>query len=100
MTDYAYLNAHRLPEVMLKLTGSEIKMMLAILFYLSSESKSFFANSPETREYLTTLDINLSRERICSILSNLVKKGVLKREVQGVYSVDQKLYLPTSIDQC
>lgn len=103
MTDYAYINAHRLPDVMLKrkLTGSEMKMMFAILFYLSSNSSKYFFNNLETREYLASVGLNLTRERICGILSGLVKKGVIKREAQSVYSVDNSLYLPTeAVDVC
>lgn len=101
MTDYAYINAHRLPEVILKckLTGSEIKMMFAVLFYLSSNNRKYFFNNLETREYLASVGLKLTRERVCNILSGLVKKGAIKREAQSAYSVDESLYLPTSSDR-
>lgn len=96
MKDYALINASKMHELTMRLSTVECKVMLGVLFYLSSNDKELYINNAETREFLSSLGIGKTPERICAILSSMVKKGVLKREAQGVFSVPGNLILPAS----
>lgn len=80
------------------LTTVEFKMLLMVLFYLSSNNKEVLVNNTVFREFLVSAGFSKTPERICTILSALVRKEVLVREGQGVYSVPGNLFLPA--DSC
>lgn len=94
MKSYGFINAEKLPEISMKLQGSEIKMLLLILSYLSANSKQFLINNEEWRNFMASMEFDVTPERTSALLSSLTKKGILKREVKGVYSVIGDLYLP------
>lgn len=94
MKDFALMNVSRMHKYFSVLTTVEVKMLLMILFYLSSNSKELLVNNAAFREFLAAMDFSKTPERICTILSAMVKKEVLVREGQGVYSVPRNLFLP------
>lgn len=96
MKDFALINAGRLPEYFNTLSNTEFKMLLFILFYLSSNDKTVYFNNVETREFLAEMGFKKTPERITTILGSMVRKKVLKREAQGAYSVIGNLFLPAS----
>lgn len=97
MKDHAYLNVGRLPRVIMQLTGVEGKFLLCILSYMSSNNLALYINDANSRAFIGEVYQKLTKERICVILSSLAKKGIIKREGQGVYSVDSDLYLPVRV---
>lgn len=96
MKDYALINAGKLPEYFNTLSNTEFKMLLFVLFYLSSNDKTVYFNNAETRRFLAEMGFKKTPERITTILGSMVKKGVLKREAQGAYLVLGNLFLPAS----
>lgn len=96
MKEYALINAGRLPEYFNTLSNTEFKMLLFVLFYLSSNDRTMYFNNAETREFLAEMGFKKTPERITTILGSMVKKGVLKREAHGAYSVIGNLFLPAS----
>lgn len=94
MNDFALLNASQMHRFFTTLTTVEFKMLLMVLFYLSSNNKEVLVNNTIFREFLASAGFSKTSERICTILSALVKKKVLVREGQGVYSVPGNLFLP------
>lgn len=96
MENFAMINASKMSELIMKLSTVEGKVMLMILFYLSSNNKELLVHNASFREFLASMGFSKTPERICTILSSMVKKGVLVREGQGVYSVPGNLFLPAS----
>ena len=96
MEDYALLNASQMHRFFNVLTTVEFKMLLMVLFYLSSNNKEVLVNNAAFREFLASVGFSKTPERICTILSALVRKDVLVREGQGVYSVPGNLFLPAN----
>ena len=96
MNDFALLNAPQMRRFFNALTTVEFKMLLMVLFYLSSNNKEVLVNNAAFREFLASAGFSKTPERICTILSALVRKGVLVREGQGVYSVPGNLFLPSN----
>lgn len=99
MEKCAFINAKKLPVITKDLHGSEIKMLLLVLCYLSSSNQRFVINNKEWREHMASVNFKLTPERTSSIFSSLAKKGILKREVKGVYSVVDDLYIPAKVGQ-
>ena len=89
--DYCYLNTDRMIELSNKLEGSEIKMILAIIHCLNNSESDLFINNAETRNRIAELGFSKTPERFSTILGSLTKKGVLKRELNGVYSISEDL---------
>lgn len=94
MESNGFLNAEELPKICKDLQGAEIKMLLLIICYLSSTDKQYLANNEEWRSFMESMDYKLTPERTSTVLSALVKKGILKREVKGVFSIIGNLYVP------
>ena len=93
MEDYFYLNPSKMMEVIKKLGGSEIKMLYAMFYCMSCDDRDVFINNAENRKRIAEeLDFDKTPERISSILSSLVKKGVIKKEMNGVYTVPDDLF--------
>ena len=67
-----------------------------IVFYLSSNNKELLIHNAEFREFLSSVGFAKTSIRISTILSSMVKKGVLVREGQGVFSVPGNLFLPAN----
>ena len=91
--DYCYLNTDKMLELSKNLDGSEIKMMLAIIYVLNNTEDYWFVNNASTREMLASIGFAKSPERFSAILGSLVKKGVIKREANSVYSISRELYI-------
>jgi hypothetical protein len=98
MKEFALINTSKLPELWRKLSTVEFRMILMILYYLSSNNKELLIHNAEFREFLASMDFSKTSIRISTILSSMVKKGVLVREGQGVFSVPGNLFLPA--DYC
>jgi hypothetical protein len=91
--DYCYLNIDRMIELSSKLEGSEIKMLFTIIHCLNNSETDLFINNAENRNRIAKLGFSKTPERFSSILGSLTKKGVLKRELNGVYSISENLYI-------
>lgn len=96
MEDFALINASQMHRVFNELSTVEFKMLLMVLFYLSSNNKELLIHNAEFREFLSSVGFAKTSIRISTILSSMVKKGVLVREGQGVFSVPGNLFLPAS----
>lgn len=92
MEDFALINASQMHRVFNKLSTVEFKMLLMIVFYLSSNNKELLIHNAEFREFLSSVGFAKTSIRISTILSSMVKKGVLVREGQGVFSVPGNLF--------
>lgn len=93
MQDYCYLNTTKMVELSEKLEGSEIKMLFAIIYCLNDSDGDWFINNAESRAKIAQVGFSKTPERISTILGSMVKKGVLKRETNGVYSVPEELFI-------
>lgn len=96
MENFALINASQMHRVFNELSTVEFKMLLMVLFYLSSNNKELLIHNAEFREFLSSVGFAKTSIRISTILSSMVKKGVLVREGQGVFSVPGNLFLPAS----
>ncbi len=96
MEDFALINASQMHRVFNELSTVEFKMLLMIVFYLSSNNKELLIHNAEFREFLSSVGFAKTSIRISTILSSMVKKGVLVREGQGVFSVTGNLFLPAN----
>lgn len=97
MEDFALINASQMHRVFNELSTVEFKMLLMVVFYLSSNNKELLIHNAEFREFLSSVGFAKTSIRISTILSSMVKKGVLVREGQGVFSVPGDLFLPANI---
>ena len=93
MKDYFYLNSSKMIEVCMKLDGAEIKMLYAMMYCLSNTGDQWFINNEDNRKLMAEMDFARTPERICSLLSSMTKKGVLKKEIKGVYSLPENLMI-------
>ena len=91
--DYCYLNINKMVELSNKLEGSEIKMVFAIIHCLNNSESDLFINNAENRNEIAELGFSMTPERFSTILGSLAKKGVIKRELNGVYSIPEDLYI-------
>lgn len=96
MEDFALINASQMHRVFNKLSTVEFKMLLMIVFYLSSNNRELLIHNAEFREFLFSVGFAKTSIRISTILSSMVKKGVLVREGQGVFSVPGNLFSPAN----
>lgn len=96
MEDFALINASQMHRVFNELSTVEFKMLLMIVFYLSSSNKELLIHNAEFREFLSSVGFAKTSIRISTILSSMVKKGVLVREGQGVFSVPGNLFSPAN----
>lgn len=96
MEDFALINASQMHRVFNELSTVEFKMLLMIVFYLSSNNKELLVHNAEFREFLSSVGFAKTSIRISTILSSMVKKGVLVREGQGVFYVPGNLFLPAN----
>lgn len=97
MEQAGFINGAILCKISNKLQGSELKMLMLILMYLSVNNKSFVINNEAWRKYMSDSGFSVTPERTCSLLSSLTKKDILHREGRGVYSVADNLYMPAAI---
>lgn len=96
MEEFALINASQMHRVFNELSTVEFKMLLMIVFYLSSNNKELLIHNAEFREFLSSVGFAKTSIRISTILSSMVKKRVLVREGQGVFSVPGNLFLPAN----
>jgi hypothetical protein len=93
MHDYCYLNASKMLELSKIMDGSEIKMLFAILYCFNNTDSEWFINNSENRRLIAELGFNKTPARFSAILGSMVKKGILKREANSVYSIPRELYI-------
>ena len=91
--DYCYLNIDKMVELSSKLEGSEIKMVFAIIHCLNNSESDLFINNAENRARIAEMGFSKTPERFSAILGSLVKKGVIRRKINGVYSISEDLYI-------
>ena len=91
--DYCYLNIDKMVELSNKLEGSEIKMLFAIIHCLNNSESDLFINNAENRNRIAELGFSKTPERFSTILGSLTRKGVIKRKLNGVYSISEDLYI-------
>ena len=87
MQNYFYLNIEKMVELSRDMDGSEIKMLLGICYRLNTSNSRLFVNNALNREALAKLGLAMAPSRFCAVLGSMVKKGILKREANGVYSL-------------
>lgn len=95
MKDYFYLNAEEMVRISRTLKGAEIKMLYAMMYCMSKQETKLFINNVESRKLMKDLGFDKTPERISALLGALVKKGVIKREINGVYSLPDSLFRTT-----
>lgn len=93
MKDYFYLNPSKMVELSKQLVGSEIKLLLGMMYCTSGSDNKWFVNNAENRAKIAQLGFDKTPERISILLGSMVKKGVLKREINGVYSFPEDLFI-------
>lgn len=93
MEEFAYINLNKVKNLFNKLSSSEFKLLLMMLYYLSSNSTSVYPNTKETREYLSSMGFDKTEGRISSLLASLKDKGILKRECKGAYTIVDNLFM-------
>lgn len=86
-----YLNSTRLIELTKGLDGSEIKGLFAVILHLSNTGEQWFINNEKGREAVAAQGFEKTPARFSAILGSLVKKGVLTRVANGVYSLPEGL---------
>ena len=92
MEDFALINASQMHRVFNELSTVEFKMLLMIVFYLSSNNKELLIHNAEFREFLSSVGFAKTSIRISTILSSMVKKGVLvlkQEKLQSLVSISQ-----------
>lgn len=97
MNEFALINISKIKNLFNELSTVEFKMLLMILFYLSSNNKKLLIHNADFREFLSSVNFSKTPERISTILSSMTKKGILIKEVMGVYSVPEGICLPSSV---
>jgi len=93
MKDYFYLNPSRMVEVTRKLGNGELKMLWAVIYCLATTGEPVFINNARNREIMAEGGFARTPERTSALLSFLVKKGILKREANAVFSVPKGLFM-------
>ena len=93
MKDYFYLNPSKMLELSRKLSGSETKMLYGIMYCLAVTGDEKFTNDADNRRRIAEIGFDRTRERFGFLLSSLVRKEVLRRESQGVYSLPEGLFI-------
>lgn len=91
MKEYCLLNMSKMLELSNRLDGSEVKMLFAIIYCLINNSSNLFVNNASNRDIIANLGFKKTSARFSSLLGSLVKKGILKREANGVYSLLEEL---------
>lgn len=97
MNEFALINTSKMKNLFNELSTVEFKMLLMILFYLSSNNKELLIHNADFREFLSSINFSKTPERISTILSSMTKKGILVKEAMGVYSVPEDLCLPSNV---
>lgn len=93
MKDYFYLNVPKMLDLSRKLDGSELKVLLLMIYYMSITGSSVFINCEESRSVFAQQGYDKTSERISSVLSSLVKKDIVKRKTRGVFVIaDESLF--------
>ena len=93
LADYCHLNMTKMLELSPVMDGSEIKMLFAIMYCLNESDNNWFVNNAETREKIAQMGFAKTPERFSAILGSMVKKGILNRVTNGVYSLPENLYI-------
>lgn len=97
MNEFALINISKMKNLFNELSTVEFKMLLMILFYLSSNNKELLIHNADFRDFLSSVNFSKTPERISTILSSMTKKGVLVKEAMGVYSVPEGLCLSSNV---
>lgn len=97
MNEFALINISKMKNLFNELSTVEFKMLLMILFYLSSNNKELLIHNADFRDFLSSVNFSKTPERISTILSSMTKKGVLVKEAMGVYSVPEGICFPSNV---
>lgn len=90
--DYFYLNPSVMMGLQKRMGRSEVNVLLLMMCYMSEKSSNVFINCKESREMFGLYGFSKTPERISAILSSMAKKGVLKREASGIYTLPDGLF--------
>ena len=93
MKEYFYLNPSKMVELSRQMVGSEIKLLLGMMYCISNSDNKWFVNNAENRSRIAQLGFDKTPERFSAILGSLAKKGIIKREANGVYSLPEDLFI-------
>ena len=93
MKEYFYLNPSKMAELSRQMVGSEIKLLLGMMYCISNSDNKWFVNNAENRSRIARLGFDKTPERVSAILGSLAKKGIIKREANGVYSLPEDLFI-------
>ena len=88
MEEAIVFKVERLSDL-LRLSTAELKMFFAVLNYLNTQGKKVLVHNVGFRDFLASIGFSKTPERISTILSSMVKRGVLIKEAQGVYSLSE-----------
>ena len=88
-----FMNQTKAIEMMMGLEGAEIKMIFAINHCLKESGDNMFINNAHNRNRMAKSGFSKTPERISCLLSSLVKKGILVKEGQGIYTFKDGLFL-------
>lgn len=84
-------NPHALQIIFNKLNINEVKLTFVIAYYLLTEKKKVFVNTPKNREWLAKNGFKRSSDRIQRLLDTLVSKWVLIDEGGNAYSLNEHI---------
>ena len=90
MENYLNFNATKLADLLVKTTESELKLFIIITLYLSKEDKKVFGNSVQFRNECSFMGFKRTSVSLANLLSSMASKGVLQREIKGIYSINRE----------
>ena len=84
-------NSQALQIIFTKLNINEVKLTFVIAYYLLTEKKKVFVNTPSNREWLAKNGFKRTPDRIQRLLDTLVSKWVLIEEGGNAYSLNEHI---------
>lgn len=63
------------------------------MYCLSCTGDKWFVNNAENRAIIAQIGFDKTPERISALLGSMVKKGVIKRVINGMYSLPEDLFI-------
>lgn len=63
------------------------------MYCLSYTGDKWFVNNAENRAIIAQIGFDKTPERISALLGSMVKKGVIKRVINGMYSLPEDLFI-------
>ena len=90
MEKFLNFNATKLADLLEKTTESELKLFLILTLYLLKKDKKVFGNSVQFRSTCSSMGFKRTSVSLSNLLSSLVSKDVLQREMKGIYSINKE----------